>query len=193
MTNRDAMGACTNNETCSCCGAPMEIDTFDQRASLTIFMRKRQLCFTCAFWKDKIENPHPDREIINGSHYVFHKSLSEHRHFQGFGGTTMYILKNDGTVKRSNNVWFQGNIPDRFRQQLPDTAKFIAKAAYYRIRDNFQFSCNKKGCWDRYDCFFYHPEEMEKQGAWNQVPKNHTPGGECCELFLNKDNVFIGK
>lgn len=190
MTNRDATEACTNKELCSCCGVPMEIDTFDQRASLTKLMHKKQLCFTCAFWKDKIENPVPDREIINGSHYVIHEWQSERCHFQGFGGASMYILKNDGTVKRSNNVWFQGNIPDRFKSELSNTAKFITKTAYYKIKENVNFSCNKKGCWDRYNCFFYHPEEMEKQGAWNKVPDSHKPGNECCELFLNKDNVF---
>ena len=132
MANYDAKEACASKELCSCCGLPTNVDDFDQRAPLTILMRKEQLCFTCAFWKDKIAHPHPDREIINGSHYVFHKWLSKPQHFQGFGGKTMYILKNDGTVKRSNNVWFQGDIPDKFKPQLPDTAKFITKAAYYK-------------------------------------------------------------
>lgn len=190
MAIYDAMEACASKELCSCCGLPTNVDDFDQRAPLTILMRKEQLCFTCAFWKDKIAHPHPDREIINGSHYVFHKWLSKPQHFQGFGGKTMYILKNDGTVKRSNNVWFQGDVPDKFKPQLPDTAKFITKAAYYKIKENVNFSCNKKGCWDRYNCFFYHPEKMDSHGVWNEIPESHKPGDECCELFLNKDSVF---
>lgn len=190
MTNCDAMEACANKELCSCCGLPTDVADFDQRASITILMRKQRLCFTCAFWMDKIKNPLPGREIINGSHYVLNQWMSEHSHFQGFGGKAMYVLKNDGTVRRSNNVWFQGIVPERFKEQLPDTARFITKTAYYKIRENVNFHCNKKGCWDRYNCFFYHKEEMERNGAWNQIPESHKPGSEGCELFLNKDNVF---
>jgi len=189
MTNNDATKACANKDMCSCCGAPTELADFDQQAILTIMMRKRQLCFTCAFWLDKIEHPHPDREIVNGLHCIFHQ-WQKLPHFSAFRGTTAYILKKDGTVKRSNNVWFQGCIPERFKPQLPDTAKFITKEAYYKIRDNVNFFCNKKGCWDRYNCFFYHKELMEANGAWNKIPESHKTGDENCELFLNKDKVF---
>lgn len=177
-------------KTCSICGGPMDIEEYDTRAILTKKMQAKHLCFACAFWKDKIDNPVPGREIINGCHYVFHEWLRQPIPFQGSGGHRYYILRNDGSVMRSNNVWFQGHIPERFRPQLPDTAKLITKRAYYAIKGLECFKCQRKGCWDRYHCYFYDRSIEAENGPWNEIPANHKIGDELCESFLNLDTMY---
>lgn len=189
LMSENARGRSASNNTCSICGAPINIDEFDIRAIITKMMKKEHICFSCAFWSDKIKHPVPGREIINGCHYVFHEWLKRPIPFQGSCGQKYYILKNDGSVKRSNNVWFQGEIPDRFKHQLPNTARLITSKAYYTIKSIGCFKCKRKGCWDRYHCYFY-DENEEKNGPWNQVPKSHKIGGENCESFLNKNNMY---
>lgn len=176
---------------CKICGAPQNLDSFDQRAIITKKMANEQLCFNCAFWKDKVDNPVPGREIIDGCHYTFHPWIENRHGFMGHAGQSYYILHNDGTVLRSNNVWFQGTIPERFKAMLPDTAKIITKEAYDRISKEGQFHCPKKGCWDRHHCFFYHAEEHEADGPYNIVPDNYKVGGEKCELFLDKSKMYL--
>lgn len=190
MNDYDAM-AHSSDDRCVYCGAPINIKDFDKKSPVPQIMARERLCFTCAFWKEKIENPHPDREIVNGFHYVINPWLYSRGFFQGFGGKSMYLLRNNGTVTRSNNVWCQGEIPERFRSQLPNTARFITRRAYDKIKNNIYFTCNKKGCWDRYHCYFYDPEQEKANGAWNTIPDNYVVGSEGCELFLDKNKTFI--
>lgn len=185
-----ARKANASKNACSICGGNINIGEFDIRAILTRKMKAEHLCFTCAFWKDKIDHPVPGREIINGCHYVFHEWLRQPVPFQGSGGHHYYILKTDGSVKRSNNVWFQGEIPERFKRQLPNTARLITKRAYYLIKNMGDFKCCKKGCWDRYHCYFYDHTIEAETGPWNQIPKNHKVGAENCETFLNMNTMY---
>lgn len=176
---------------CKICGSHQDLGSYDKRALIYKKMKEEQLCFTCAFWKDKIDNPVANREIINGCHYTFHPWIEKPQAFLGHAGSPYYVLRNDGTVARSNNVWFQGNIPERFRTQLPDTAKLITRHAYYKIIDEICFSCPKKGCWDRHHCYFYHKDEYEPDGPYNIVPDNYKIGGEKCALFLDKTKMYL--
>ncbi len=192
MNNNDATAPCTTEQVCHLCGSPIELESYDQKSRLTKKMKHERLCFNCAFWTDKFENPPKGREIINGSHYILHPWNNDRfGRFNGFGTGGFYILHNDGTVLRSNDVWFQGNIPERFKDKFPNTARAITRSAYTKLKDNVLFKCDRKGCFDRYHCFFYHADEIEKNGAWNEVPANHVIGGEECELFLDKDKIFI--
>ncbi len=185
------MASCATDQVCHLCGAPIELESYDIKAKLVRKMKHEHICFSCAFWTDKIENPSKGREIINGFHYIFSPWNSGEKRFRGLNGSPYYALHNDGTAIRSNNVWVQGRIPDRFRELLPDTAKLITRNAYTKLKDNVLFKCERKGCFDRYHCFFYHADEIEKNGAWNTVPANHVVGSEECELFLDKDKIFI--
>lgn len=42
----------------------------------------------------------------------------------------MYAQKTDGTVLVSNDVWYQGEVPEAFKHIIPDNAKFITKEQY---------------------------------------------------------------
>lgn len=174
---------------CHLCSSPIDLGNYDLKLPLPKKMKDEQLCFTCAFWKDKIDNPLENRQIINGEHYVFNPWIENKQAFMGHGGKEFYIMLADNSVIRSNNVWLQGEIPEMFRLQLPDTAKFITKHAYNKIRHRPYFKCQSKGCWDRYHCFWY-DEGVEIDGPWNVIPEKHKVGDEYCEIFLNKNQVY---
>lgn len=101
-------------------------------------MIEKKCCFSCAFWFDKIEKlkNNPRWLIIDGQSYVFNPyNENNYSYFKGFGGRVMYAQKTDGTVLISNDVWHQGEIPEAFKQIIPDNAKFITKEQY-KIMDS---------------------------------------------------------
>lgn len=192
MCDRKAKGELrtlnANIQRCSKCNAAYEQDSFDPRQKLTVLMKQRELCFQCAFWIDKIEKPPEYAEVVNGSHFTFHPWNNSPLAFQGSGGHAFYIIRENGSVLKSNNVWRQGDVPERFREQLPDTARFISKRTYSQLNDN-SFVCKAKGCWDRYNCYRYDLAIEETAGPWNVVPQSHTLGDEKCESFINKNKL----
>lgn len=168
---------------CKRCGTLVDCMEYNPMSSTTKEMENKRLCFHCAFWQGKADNPSPNQHIVNGKCYLFHP------HVKG-RGETLYAIRNDGTVACSSNVCFQGDIPEDFRPELPDTSKFITERAYKKIQMHPHFHCKSKGCWDRYHCFWY-DISIETNGPWNTIPPNHKIGGEYCESFLNKNNVYV--
>lgn len=157
---------------------------YDPNTPLYKLMHDRQLCFSCAFWTDKIENPPAGKEVIGGHHYTVHPTAKRPDNLlRGFMGKEFFIRRFDGTLIKSNNVWHQGEIPERFRKQLPDTAVFIPMMTYQKLEKD-DHKCYAKGCWDRYNCFRY-DLSCEKDGAFNQIPSNHKVGDERCPSFIN--------
>ena len=90
-------------------------------------MIDEKVCFKCAFWLDKIKNPSSNRIIIHNNHYMNSGRVDKKtaRGFIGFGGRDFKIKMDDGIIIETNNLWHQGEIPLRFRDQLPDNAIFI--------------------------------------------------------------------
>lgn len=88
-------------------------------------MIERGLCFTCLFWEKRkeIKDRH-DVARINGTHYQIARD-DPNAYFKGFGGREFKILFNDGRRVITHNLWCQGNIPERFRDELPDNAVFF--------------------------------------------------------------------
>jgi hypothetical protein len=84
-----------------------------------------QNCFDCSFWLEKITMPEEDenrRVIVAGQHYMVGANTSGPR---GFGGSKYTIHFNDGRTVETCNLWYQGEIPEKFRAWLPDNARFI--------------------------------------------------------------------
>lgn len=169
--------------TCLCCGDYVDCGDYNPMSPIPKIMEAAHLCFSCAFWTDKANNPLPGQQIIDGKCYAFKPwgRKSKQR--------SCYLRLSDGTAIRSNSFVDYGTVPKRFMSILPDTAKFITKQAYHRISAHPYFKCKSKGCWDRYHCFWY-DMTLEGNKPWNVIPKNHRVGDECCESFLNKNKVY---
>lgn len=180
---------CTHSQLqCLHCGSPIDLENYNLKLPLPQIMQCKQLCFSCAYWIEKVNRPDPYRQIINGEYYVFFPNDMK-IDLAGHNKQTFYIMLNNGNVIRSRNVWHQGEIPLHLRELLPDTARFISRTAYYKIKNQPLFKCKSKGCWDRYHCFWY-DIDMEVDGPWNEIPNTHKVGDECCESFLDKIIVY---
>jgi hypothetical protein len=149
-------------------------------------MVRGRLCFQCAFWKNKIVAPPPNVEVIGGKYYMLdplgevEPRVKEKR---------VYVLSNDGKAKYSNGIGCCGEIPARFRGELPDTAIFITKGQYSRIARHPDFRCKAKGCWDRHHCYWF-DTALNVNGEWNEIPSSHRAGGENCESYINKELLY---
>ena len=75
----------------------------------------------CKFWEDLISNP--KSIIINGHHYI--DGGKDQDYPLGFSGRVFNIIFNNGEVLETNNLFHQGKIPDSFRFQLVNNAKFM--------------------------------------------------------------------
>ena len=82
-------------------------------------------CFDKNFWK-RIIKEKEKHIIINGVCYCDAGNVDNplQSMFLGHSGRRFWIrFKNDSTLT-TNNLWYQGEIPDEFRDELPDTAEF---------------------------------------------------------------------
>lgn len=169
--------------TCLHCGAHVDCGDYNPMSPILKIMAAKHFCFSCALWTDRINNPSPHQQIIDGAYYIF-KPLDNNSRQK-----TRHIRLNNGLAICSNNIVFYGQVPDLFLSAFPNTARFITAKAYRKIRHHPYFKCKSKGCWDRYHCFWY-DMTLEARGPWNVIPSSHKIGGECCESFLNKNKVY---
>lgn len=89
-------------------------------------LEENQLCHDCDFWTDYVKRTNDsDVARITGVHYVMGDETNEPAHFRGFGGDKFKIRFRDGREVVSTNLWCQGDIPERFRDQLSDNAEFV--------------------------------------------------------------------
>lgn len=103
----------TDDFTCPECGKTVKI--YDKAGTV---------CYRCQFWLLKAQNKdHPDFVRCRGWHYIIGDDKN-HVGERGFAGRTFTIKFKDGRVVTTSNLWGQGEIPERFRERLPDNAEF---------------------------------------------------------------------
>lgn len=108
--------------TCTRCGKEY---TNHYSMEVGTIMQEKNVCFECAFWiwqhdLDKAGNR--EFAIIDGAHYVLCPSTTG---IKGNCGRKYTIRFKDGRTVECDNLWHQGIIPERFREQMPDNAEFI--------------------------------------------------------------------
>lgn len=82
-------------------------------------------CFHKKFWLEIIEEK-DSHVIINGNCYYIDKThpMSD-SDFRGYGGREFKIKLHSGEVITTNNLWYNGEVPEEFRDRLPDNAEFV--------------------------------------------------------------------
>lgn len=112
----------------NCCKCGEVVDTSKYWEDVASEMEERHLCHSCNFWHNHIENDATVNKdvfvIANGVHYIIGDENSTD-YFRGFGGAKVTIKFKDGRVIKSSNLWCQGNIPERFRNEMPDNAEIV--------------------------------------------------------------------
>lgn len=149
-------------------------------------MLSKCFCYECAFWEAIKDRKLGDCQIIEGICYLIYPAVKGdaiYLNILGQNGRDMYLLKRDGSVLHSNDVWVIGKVPERYRNILCDTAWLITKRAYNIIR-NSKSMCKKRGCMDRYHCYLY-DISIEKDGPFNKITRDYIVGSEHCGRFVN--------
>jgi len=110
---------------CKVCGATEK--TAEWRESCARELRKHRMCFSCNHWRNQMkwdkERGRYGYAIIDGSHYVLKPHAEGYP--SGLCGATNLIKFNDGHEVACDNLWFQGEIPDCWKDRMPDNAKFV--------------------------------------------------------------------
>lgn len=92
-------------------------------------MRRLRLCTDCCFWRNRALAGcrKPDRLItVAGACYFIGDENQREGAFRGFGGARHRIrFLKTGRVVESTNLWFNGRVPELWRNFLPDTAEFL--------------------------------------------------------------------
>lgn len=162
---------------CSLCGKQIDLRSYDIKSDFVKFMLSHKLCFECAFWEYYSDYLANDPTIIDGACYLVSKNRSYLKPSHIFTKTREMITVDKVMI---------GKLPEKLKQQYHNNAIFVDLNTYLRLHDKV-FLCYAKGCWDRYHCALYNME-LERDGPWNEIPKNHTPGQENCESFIDKSN-----
>ncbi|MGI5927771.1 MAG: hypothetical protein ACOX8A_11450 [Thermacetogeniaceae bacterium] len=85
-------------------------------------------CFHEKFWVDVLKDK--DKHIIvDGNVYSIGGDTASG--IKGFGGALFRIKKNNGDYIETDNLWYLGEVPEKYKNQLPDNAVFI----FNRIND----------------------------------------------------------
>ncbi len=104
---------------CPCCGK-----RFTRRLAPDAYVENN--CYDCSFWLVKVNYPHymvRHQVIISGHHYMWYAETAGF--IRGFGGRRFKIQFLDGRIVETNNLWHNGQVPERFRSMLPDNAEFL--------------------------------------------------------------------
>lgn len=82
-------------------------------------------CFQKHFWMEIIKEK-DEHIVINGECFCDGGNVDNpsYPRFLGHSGRRFWIRFKDGSTLTTNNLWYNGKIPDEFREQLPDTADF---------------------------------------------------------------------
>lgn len=174
---------------CRLCGAEVSLLGYVMKHDFTQTMLQDHLCSHCVYlqWvKDFLSNAN-EYEIINGEVLIpGEKSIGtkspkiNRKYFIGKG--------NRFTSLPFPQVAFL--IPSEIRDLYPDTAIVVPYNTWRRMQAYGNLKCRAIGCFDRYHCFWYNAQEMEKNGPWNSVPDDHIIGDEACEAFLDKCSMY---
>jgi hypothetical protein len=122
---------------CKICGSPIDAENYisDVREA----MLKHQMCFSCNFWRNRLEEdatlPPHTWCMINGTHYIVGNEDSK-SYFRGFGGREFHIKFNDGTIVTTTNLWCQGEPEGYWRKKFPDNAVFLNGEQWKQIGRN---------------------------------------------------------
>lgn len=89
-----------------------------------------QLCFDCLFWTELVrERQDPTHFVAEGNHYTIGPEDGVGPggiRARGYGGRR-YAVYFTSPARRviTTNLWHQGEVPERFRDRLPDNAVLV--------------------------------------------------------------------
>ncbi len=108
-------------EPCCVCASPYSLSYCNKDDLI-----KHGMCFSCNFWREKIEKRTPNQVCVNGRLYALANGNPSEGRYLGHAGQEFYVRRNgEQEIKVFNNVWHAGEIPPAFRDRLQDDAEFL--------------------------------------------------------------------
>ena len=152
----------------------------------------KDICHDCSNWLQLISFRMDKTEVISGVAYEVLPVVNDNdincTIITGMD-TMHYILKKDGSLIRSNDIWKIGDVPYHFRERLPDTGWWINRSIYNRIRQVGKHKCRQTQCYDRYHCLHYDYKIEFDKGPYNYIPRDYIVGFENCRHFVNMNDI----
>lgn len=83
------------------------------------------LCFSCHYWLQRVNSAgEPTSVRADGVQYWLGKEgVEQPASWRGSGGARYIIRFFDGREVETLSLWYNGPIPERFRERLPDNAQ----------------------------------------------------------------------
>jgi hypothetical protein len=98
---------------------------------------RREFCWNCNHWLQRVADynapdPHHKRAVIDTATgrniYTIGTSTRPSSH-NGFGGAWFTILFDDGTERKTCDLWSGGDVPERFLDRIHTNARFVLPQA----------------------------------------------------------------
>lgn len=110
---------------CSKCGGLVQLSWLNP---VPQELKEHKLCFKCNCFKEvkEIAETDKNRVIIDGTSYHARPDAPDDS-FQGFGGRLFRIIRDDdpNNIIVTKNLWCQGDIPEIWKKEIPNNAKFL--------------------------------------------------------------------
>lgn len=123
------MSAATANEhrVCKDCGAVDYSTSFTPNCEEKKVIDAEGVCFTCAYWRVAVARKH-DTVIAGRIYSVGDVKKPPNQPHAGMAGRRFDIEYFDGRVVTTHDLWSGSEVPERYRQRIPDTARFLGGA-----------------------------------------------------------------
>lgn len=130
-------GGVQETRCCADCGAVNYATSFTPGCAEKKLIDSEGICFTCAFWRVTASRKH--ETVIDGRIYMV-GNRPEGGKFNGMAGRRFEIEYFDGRKVTTFDLWSGGEIPEKYKPQISDTARFLGGAGFVRTGDG--------GCWN---------------------------------------------
>ncbi len=124
-------------KTCAICGSDYR-ESYSKSAELDRMVREG-ICFNCAYWENRAAKPLPfAKTVIDGC--IYHPGKRTSGEFRGCAGRRFDIEYFDGKRVTTFDLWVTGGIPARYRDRMPDTARFLNGAGSVMVGETQCFN-----------------------------------------------------
>ncbi len=125
------------NKICASCGKTYR-ESYGPSAELDRMIADG-ICFICAYWENRAEKPLPfAATTIDGC--VYHPGNRTSGELRGCAGRRFDIEYFDGRRVTTFDLWVTGAIPEKYRDRMPDTARFLNGAERVQVGDTECFN-----------------------------------------------------
>lgn len=120
----------SNQLVCKDCGAVGYSTSYIETCEEKKVIDTEGVCFICAFWRVRIAKKHDT--VIAGYIYSVGNRPNGGR-TNGMAGRRFDIEYFDGRTVTTYDLWAGSEVPERYRAQIPDTARFVGGAERVKV------------------------------------------------------------